>query len=671
MVPILLLLVNLAQGADRCATADLTSLYEGLPTESFARMPALAERVKGSKETDVHRAFLELSVYQRRPEREYYKSLAESNPQSEDHQYLYARSLVGSNTPEALKLYASILAKDPEYPWVHLSQLEIYRAPAFRDRAKLAASFAVIRRVCPALLKPFSYLSEVTENETVAQAARDLRIALKNVAKPEELRLYSTLWAAEFRLLPSGQHEPLRTQIGEDLKRLLALPKDRQLHSVLENGAKLSGDTALTQRLTAERPADPSEILMEQSNAWIRDHPRPKPDAAPESKIAYGKLLAPKAVEWMKIDPDSVIGQVNAVVALVFQKAPEHEIAQAGDALAKFLRSRRDVSVSWMVSLARLYVEHGVLLDRVEGLCNDVIHWLDDPEAVIEIDLAPSPQMTARNREFNLNWSVDALVTIALLYEKQGRRDEAQATLWRASDYLTSKSEGKETEGGSLHRARYTLVRTRAEMAEREGRKLDALAGYREGAVLFPYAAADLSARQRRLWKELGGTDEGWQQWSKPVADAVAKRPSQGPAIGSAEKRALPPLNARDLNGKPWTLEQFAGKTTVAAVWATWCQPCRAELPYISKLAEKLKDRRDVQVITFNTDENIGIAEAFTKAQGYQFPVVWAKQYAEDLMPMFVIPRTWVIKDGVITKEYQGFGADGDKWLEQVLTELK
>jgi thiol-disulfide isomerase/thioredoxin len=671
MIPILLFVVNLAQGAERCVTADLTSLYEGLPTESYARMPALAERVKGSADHNVHRAFLESSVYQRRPEREYYKGLAESNPESLDHQYLYARSLVGSNTPEALKLYSAILAKDPEYPWVHLSQLEIYRAPAFRDRAKLGVSFAVIRRICPALLKPFSYLSEVTENETVARAAADLRLALKTATKPEDLRLYSTLWAAEFRLQPSGQQDALRRQIAEDLKRLLALPKARQLHSVLENGAKLSGDTALAQRLTAERPADPSEIVMEQSNAWIRDHPRPKPDASPEAKVAYGKLLAPKAEEWMKLDPDSVIGKVNVVVALVFQQAPERDIAQAGDGLAKFLRSRREVSVSWMVSLARLYVEHGVLLDRVEGLCSDATGWLGDPESVIEIDLAPSPQMTARNREFNLNWSVDALVTLALLYEKQGRRDQAHATLWRASDYLTSRSEGKEIEGGSLHRARYSLVRTRAEMAEREGRKLDALAGYREGAVLFPYAAADLSARQRRLWKELGGTDEGWQQWSKPVADAVAKRASQGPAIGSAEKRTLPPLNARDLNGGSWTLEQFAGKTTIAAVWATWCQPCRAELPYISKLAERLKDRRDVQVITFNTDDNIGIAEAFTKAQGYQFPVVWAKQYAEDLMPMFVIPRTWVIKDGVITKEYQGFGADGDKWLEQVLTELK
>jgi hypothetical protein len=51
--------------------------------------------------------------------------------------------------------------------------------------------------------------------------------------------------------------------------------------------------------------------------------------------------------------------------------------------------------------------------------------------------------------------------------------------------------------------------------------------------------------------------------------------------------------------------------------------------------------------------------------------VLEAKQYAEDLMPLMSIPRTWIIKNGVIAEEYRGFGDDGDKWVEQMLSQLK
>ena len=48
-----------------------------------------------------------------------------------------------------------------------------------------------------------------------------------------------------------------------------------------------------------------------------------------------------------------------------------------------------------------------------------------------------------------------------------------------------------------------------------------------------------------------------------------------------------------------------------------------------------------------------------------------AKQYAEDLMPELAIPRTWIIKNGAIAKEYVGFAANGDKWVEEILSGLQ
>ncbi len=185
---------------------------------------------------------------------------------------------------------------------------------------------------------------------------------------------------------------------------------------------------------------------------------------------------------------------------------------------------------------------------------------------------------------------------------------------------------------------------------------------------------SDVFSRQRKLWQELGGSDEGWQQWIDAATAASAKvtspRPVEQPEY-SAENRKLPPLLATDIDGHRWTLDRFAGKTTIAVVWATWCAPCRTELPYFAKLADKLKNSDVALAISFNTDDNIAIAESFVKSHRYTFPVLSAKQYAEDLMPLMAIPRTWIIRNGVIAEEHRGFGGDGDKWVEEMLSRVK
>jgi thiol-disulfide isomerase/thioredoxin len=176
----------------------------------------------------------------------------------------------------------------------------------------------------------------------------------------------------------------------------------------------------------------------------------------------------------------------------------------------------------------------------------------------------------------------------------------------------------------------------------------------------------------------LGGSDEGWQQWASsiPASAAAAARntapsPTQASRDTPALERKLPPFSLRDIRGEQWTLERFQGKTVIAVVWASWCEPCRAELPYFAKLAERLSGRPDVIALSFNTDENPAIAESFAASQGYKFPVLLAKQYAEDLMPEFAIPRTWIIKNAAITSDHVGFGPNGQKWINEVVAELK
>jgi hypothetical protein len=52
-----------------------------------------------------------------------------------------------------------------------------------------------------------------------------------------------------------------------------------------------------------------------------------------------------------------------------------------------------------------------------------------------------------------------------------------------------------------------------------------------------------------------------------------------------------------------------------------------------------------------HTDKHSGLVKPFLERAGYKFPVLAAKNFAEDLMPYFSIPRTWIIHDGVIVEE--------------------
>lgn len=106
-------------------------------------------------------------------------------------------------------------------------------------------------------------------------------------------------------------------------------------------------------------------------------------------------------------------------------------------------------------------------------------------------------------------------------------------------------------------------------------------------------------------------------------------------------------------------------------VWATWCEPCRAELPYFAKLAERLKGREDALAVSFNIDENVAAATDFATAKGYTFPVLLTRQYTEDPMPLFSVPRTWITRNGTIAREYSGFRKDGDQGVEELPAGLK
>ena len=140
----------------------------------------------------------------------------------------------------------------------------------------------------------------------------------------------------------------------------------------------------------------------------------------------------------------------------------------------------------------------------------------------------------------------------------------------------------------------------------------------------------------------------------------------------SGTNRAIPPFSLLDLNGKTWTLDSLKGKTTLVNVWATWCAPCRLELPLIQELYEKSKDRSDIQVITLNIDTDQNLVEPFLKKNKFSFPSLFGKSFMDKFAGSIGIPMTWIVDSaGTIRNETLGYSSSSTDWVSQMLKRIE
>ena len=82
-----------------------------------------------------------------------------------------------------------------------------------------------------------------------------------------------------------------------------------------------------------------------------------------------------------------------------------------------------------------------------------------------------------------------------------------------------------------------------------------------------------------------------------------------------------------DQNGKIHRLSSYKGKVIFLNAWATWCGPCRSELPEIDELYKKYEDSKDVVVLTVvfpgkSGEGDISSIKSFMKSNGYSYPVL-------------------------------------------------
>ena len=117
-----------------------------------------------------------------------------------------------------------------------------------------------------------------------------------------------------------------------------------------------------------------------------------------------------------------------------------------------------------------------------------------------------------------------------------------------------------------------------------------------------------------------------------------------GTVVLASQLKKAPDFTLYDIKGKKVTLSSFKGKAVFLNFFATWCPPCREEMPTIQKLYDKLK-MKGFALITVSVDNNGKEAVIpFIQKNGYSFPVLLDEDHsASNKYDVSGIPNTYFI----------------------------
>jgi len=157
-----------------------------------------------------------------------------------------------------------------------------------------------------------------------------------------------------------------------------------------------------------------------------------------------------------------------------------------------------------------------------------------------------------------------------------------------------------------------------------------------------------------------------------PIGEAIAARGAAATSKESQKGAANPPANVKvirfasnstpvrpflvnDLDGNVVSTADFGGKVVLLNFWATWCPPCRDEIPEMIELASRYKDRLEIIGVSMDTDPPDRVRE-FAKEMGINYPVIMGdRTFSGEYGGIPVLPTSFVVNtEGRIVQKHAG-----------------
>lgn len=128
------------------------------------------------------------------------------------------------------------------------------------------------------------------------------------------------------------------------------------------------------------------------------------------------------------------------------------------------------------------------------------------------------------------------------------------------------------------------------------------------------------------------------------------------PAGGGADVQMAPDFTLRSLSGETVTLAQYRGKVVFLNFWATWCPPCRAELPSMQRLNEVFAGRDFVMLAVNVEEDGAQVLPEFLRQYPHSYSVLLDPEgKAQQLYGVDKFPETFIIdKQGRVVERVIG-----------------
>ncbi len=182
----------------------------------------------------------------------------------------------------------------------------------------------------------------------------------------------------------------------------------------------------------------------------------------------------------------------------------------------------------------------------------------------------------------------------------------------------------------------------------------DSPAGHRRVEVYDPTSGQLIRATTiPAKWNTFGVDDEGRLYRLDPEAILATAPP--------AERRPLPDVPLVSFAGDSSYFADHRGKALLVNFWASWCVPCRKELPQLAAYYETL-DHERVEFLAISDDENESAARRFADALDLPFPQFFGEGHMAERFGYVALPYTLIVDyRGRIVEEFYGFGG-AESW---------
>jgi tetratricopeptide (TPR) repeat protein len=614
-----------------------------------------------------------------------YDQLLAKHPNDPVFLYLAAEAQMGRQTKEAIANLQRAIELSPGFGLPHLLLAQIYFSHAYENPPEVNRQLGRFAELCPASVRALRTVKWSKDKELISREAARLRHNIEVRTDSEAVAAYPTLWSFEGALERSDQQSENLARLRHDVERLFTpvFVRNAAWLDTIEatnvfDGAPEGLGRKAQHEVAALYPNSDAALREEYTNLTVG---LPKGDA-PEELAAYWKQkwhailpLARKwpATQWLAGDTATAVAEDRSTTA--------QQVAEVIALFESAIRQDPDGSRSsppGSISVAQALIERGGPFDAIPDLAvagfTATARQLG-PDTVNDVTGATEDGLTfLRNA-----WYLMGYVPLAEAYVRLGRLADANDALTQADLRLQALRPGENASSNDKVRfaglaAPYWFVR--GLYAAKDGRKIDALVDYRNALGLYPPRRPrsdrrdEVMASAERVWKELGGTAQGWNDWATESSLAGFYGGAGGSLAWSKLAESSPDLVFTDALGNRWNPRDLAKKTTFVTMWASWCGPCRAELPYVEKLYQHFRDRNDVAILAFNVDDDPKAMTTALQELKVSIPSIAAHDFAYSIVPQMALPANWIITPS----KTEMFGKDNsshEAWLEGAVTAIE